>query len=61
MKDSCYSYIERFDKDHYRVIIVSVSEDGRERTRTKLFRSIIEATKYKELYDVGSSYNKERP
>jgi hypothetical protein len=61
MKDSCYSYIERFDKDNYRVIIVSVSEDGRERTRTKLFRSIIEATKYKELYDVGSSYNEERP
>ena len=61
MKDSCYSYIERFDKDNYRVIIVSVSEDGRERTRTKLFRSIIEVTKYKELYDVGSSYNKERP
>ena len=60
MKDSCYSYIERFDKDNYRVIIVSVSEDGRERTRTKLFRSIIEVTKYKELYDVGSSYNKER-
>ncbi len=61
MRDSCYSYIERFDKDNYRVIIVSVSEDGRERTRTKLFRSIIEATKYKELYDVGTSYDKERP